>query len=64
MNCYQKIEKIKYLIIKFKKIHPNDDVNMGQSSNDTFPSAMHIATMIYANKELIPELDELFNMLQ
>jgi hypothetical protein len=29
-----------------KKIHPNDDVNMSQSSNDTFPTAMHIATAI------------------
>jgi fumarate hydratase class II len=29
-----------------KKVHPNDHVNMSQSSNDTFPTAMHVATVI------------------
>lgn len=37
-------------------IHPNDHVNMSQSSNDVFPTAMHIATMIALKKELIPNL--------
>jgi len=40
-------------------IHPNDDVNMSQSSNDTFPTAMHIAAAIALNEKLIPALDEL-----
>lgn len=35
-------------------IHPNDDVNMSQSSNDTFPTAMHIAAAIGLNEKLIP----------
>jgi fumarate hydratase class II len=35
-------------------IHPNDDVNMSQSSNDTFPTAMHIAAAIALNEKLIP----------
>ena len=35
-------------------IHPNDDVNMSQSSNDTFPTAMHIAAAIAFQKKLVP----------
>src|ERR1700757_2734125 len=35
-------------------VHPNDHVNMSQSSNDTFPSAMHIAVVINVNQRLIP----------
>lgn len=37
-----------------KPIHPNDDVNMSQSSNDTFPTAMHIAAAIEIQRHLIP----------
>jgi fumarate hydratase class II len=37
-------------------IHPNDDVNHSQSSNDTFPSAMHISSMLLIKKQLIPSL--------
>ncbi len=37
-----------------KPIHPNDDVNMSQSSNDTFPTAMHIATVYEFTDRLIP----------
>src|ERR1700675_4695459 len=40
-----------------KPIHPNDDVNMSQSSNDTFPTAMHIAAAEQMNK-LIPRIQE------
>jgi fumarate hydratase class II len=42
-----------------EKIHPNDDVNMSQSSNDTFPTAMHIAAYKQINEELYPALQEL-----
>src|SRR4029077_2924761 len=42
-----------------KPIHPNDHVNMSQSSNDTFPTAMHIAAAIVLNEKLIPGLEEL-----
>ncbi|MBQ2875835.1 MAG: class II fumarate hydratase [Clostridia bacterium] len=37
-------------------LHPNDDVNMSQSSNDTFPTAMHIAAYISINEKLLPAL--------
>lgn len=40
-------------------IHPNDDVNMGQSSNDTFPTAMHIAAAEQINLRLIPSVTRL-----
>ena len=40
-------------------IHPNDDVNMSQSSNDTFPTAMHIAAAAAVKEELIPAIDAL-----
>src|SRR4051794_39797235 len=41
------------------EIHPNDHVNMGQSSNDTFPTATHVATTEAAVKELLPALKQL-----
>ena len=40
-------------------VHPNDDVNMSQSSNDSFPCVMHIATALGVKKSLIPVLKEL-----
>ncbi|AVO38180.1 class II fumarate hydratase [Pukyongiella litopenaei] len=40
-------------------VHPNDHCNMGQSSNDTFPTAMHIATAMTARDVLLPGLDKL-----
>ena len=40
-------------------LHPNDHVNMSQSSNDTFPTAMHIAAVWELEKQLLPALDEL-----
>src|SRR5580693_7841005 len=46
-----------------KPIHPNDDVNHSQSSNDTFPTAMHIATVETINRTLIPAVVELRNAL-
>jgi fumarate hydratase class II len=42
-----------------KDIHPNDDVNKGQSSNDTFPTAMHIAVADQLHHHLLPRLDRL-----
>ena len=40
-------------------VHPNDHVNMGQSSNDTFPTAMHIAAALDINENLLPALEKL-----
>ena len=40
-------------------LHPNDDANMSQSSNDTFPTAMHIAAVLALEEKLIPAVEEL-----
>ena len=42
-----------------KPVHPNDHVNRGQSSNDTFPTAMHIAVVCALNKRLYPAVQQL-----
>ncbi|MBZ7987582.1 class II fumarate hydratase [Campylobacter canadensis] len=49
---------------KEKVVHPNDDVNMSQSSNDTFPTAMHIVAVLEVEKTLIPALTQLKNTLE
>lgn len=46
-----------------KPVHPNDHVNMGQSSNDTFPTAMHVAIGMVARDTLIPGLQKLHDAL-
>ncbi len=47
-----------------KPIHPNDDVNKSQSSNDTFPTAMHIAAVESIHNQLIPAITKLRDALQ
>ena len=42
-----------------KLLHPNDDINMSQSSNDTFPTAMHISAVIAIEDKLFPAIDAL-----
>ena len=42
-----------------KILHPNDDVNMSQSSNDTFPTAMHISAVLAVEDKVLPAIDEL-----
>ena len=44
-------------------VHPNDHVNMSQSSNDTFPTAMHIAVATEIHNQLIPALETIMNGL-
>lgn len=51
--------QLKGLKLGEKGIHPNDDVNKAQSSNDTFPTAMHIAVVERLHQHLIPQLDVL-----
>ena len=46
-----------------KPIHPNDHVNMGQSTNDTFPTAIHVAVALEINQRLIPALQRLADTL-
>jgi fumarate hydratase class II len=47
-----------------KPVHPNDHVNRAQSSNDTFPTAMHIAAAMAVNESLLPALDYLARALE
>ena len=47
-----------------KPVHPNDHVNMGQSSNDTFPTAMHVAIGMVARDTLLPGLEKLAAALE
>lgn len=47
-----------------KILHPNDDVNMSQSSNDTFPTAMHIAAALAIEDRLLPAIDRLVTTLR
>jgi fumarate hydratase, class II len=42
-----------------KRVHPNDHVNMGQSTNDVFPTAIHVAAFMEIDEKLLPALDEL-----
>src|SRR5690606_3461364 len=42
-----------------RKVHPNDHVNRGQSSNDTFPTAMHVAAAVQVAQHLLPALAQL-----
>ena len=44
-------------------LHPNDDVNMSQSSNDTFPTAMHISAVLETENRLLPAISELVSTL-
>ena len=46
-----------------KAVHPNDDVNMGQSSNDVIPTTMHVAARVALHEELLPALDALATSL-
>ncbi len=46
------------------KIHPNDDVNLGQSSNDVFPTALHLAIILSCNTRLLPAIKNLRFTLQ
>ena len=67
MNTNEVIANIALEIIGKKKgnyevIHPNDHVNMSQSSNDTFPTAMHVA-ILFNVKQVLPILDELIKTI-
>ncbi len=61
MNANEVIANRGNEIVGKKLLHPNDDINMSQSSNDTFPTAMHIAAVIGIEDKLIPALDLLIS---
>jgi fumarate hydratase, class II len=58
------IELIGGVIGSKEPIHPNDHVNMSQSSNDTFPTAMHIATVLEVANHLVPNVEALINAIR
>ena len=47
-----------------RPVHPNDHVNMSQSSNDTFPAAMHVAASLALTRELIPAVEAMRDELR
>ena len=59
MNANEVIANRGNQIAGKKLLHPNDDVNMSQSSNDTFPTAMHIAAVLSVKEKLIPAAEAL-----
>ena len=59
MNLNEVIANKANEMIGEKLIHPNDDVNMSQSSNDTFPTAMHISARLEIKEKLLPAIDSL-----
>ena len=61
MNANEVIANRGNAIAGTKLLHPNDDINMSQSSNDTFPTAMHIAAVIALEDKLIPAVEELIS---
>jgi fumarate hydratase class II len=63
MNANEVISNRANQILGKPLIHPNDDVNMSQSSNDTFPTAMHIAAVISIKQSLLPALEGMIKTL-
>ncbi len=59
MNANEVIANFANEAAKKALLHPNDDVNMSQSSNDTFPTAMHISAVLSVKESLLPALDAL-----
>ena len=57
MNANEVIANRGNAIAGSKLLHPNDDVNMSQSSNDTFPTAMHIAGVLALEDKVLPAID-------
>ncbi len=64
MNLNEVIANRAFQIDGSIRIHPNDDVNKGQSSNDIFPSAMHVSAVLEIERRLIPSLEGLENTLK
>ena len=64
MNTNEAITHIVNNKLDESLIHPNDHVNMSQSSNDTFPTAIHVSTAINLNKKLYPAIDKIIEQLK
>ena len=59
MNVNEVIANAANEILRASKLHPNNDVNMSQSSNDAFPTAMHISAYLAIKNNLLPEINSL-----
>ena len=64
MNVNEVIANRAGEIAKKRILHPNDDVNMSQSSNDTFPTAMHISAVLETEERLLPALRRLIDTMK
>ena len=64
MNANEVIANRGNEIAGAKILHPNDDINKSQSSNDTFPTAMHIAAVVEIEDKLFPAMDKLIATLK
>ena len=64
MNANEVIANRGNELVGQRLLHPNDDVNMSQSSNDTFPTAMHIAAVTSLEDRLFPALNRLIDTLR
>ncbi len=64
MNVNEVISNRANEILSKNSIHPNDDVNMSQSSNDIFPSAMHIASVVKISTKLIPAMEDIIKTFE
>jgi fumarate hydratase, class II len=64
MNMNEVIASLASTTTKRKKVHPNDHVNMGQSSNDVIPTAIHVSACLELKHKLLPSLRYLVEMLE
>lgn len=64
MNMNEVVSRIGNKVAGSELLHPNDHVNMSQSSNDTFPTAMHIAAVTSVTDNLIPATEEMIETLK
>ena len=64
MNANEVIANRGNALADKKLLHPNDDVNMSQSSNDTFPTAMHLAAVLSLEGDLLPAVEDLIATLR
>ena len=64
MNVNEVLARLAEARLPGQRVHPNDEVNRGQSSNDTVPSAMHLAAVGALREQLLPALDTLAAALQ
>ena len=64
MNANEVISMLGNEYAKENILHPNDTVNASQSSNDTFPAALHIMVAQKINEELLPQLDQMINQIK